>query len=307
MVERALVKWTPEQLAVIKNTVARGASDTELALFSMICGRTGLDPFTRQIYLIQRRVQEEGQWKTVMTPQTGIDGYRVIAERTGKYAGQDAPLFEYKAERLNAATVAVYRTDFPRPLVATAFWDEYVQTNTQGEPIRMWKKMPHNQLAKCAEALALRKAFPQDLSGIYTHEEMEQADTPEAPTVDSEETIESHEPLLPSAIAEEVPPTEVPLVATIPKRQIGKADIKWFASEMESHAMSSGEVAQALGMTLAGWLKANPAGTVQDAWRLVEAWIDKRASRTPRDEPLPDEEANSPQPGDLISEERIPF
>jgi len=90
------------------------------------------------------------------------------------------------------------------------------------------------------------------------------------------------------------------------KRQISKADIEWFGNEMESHAMSSGEVAQALGMRLGGWLKANQKQTVQDAWRLVEAWIDKRASRTPRaDEPLPGEEREDAEGASHISD--MPF
>ena len=178
MEEKALAKWTSEQVAVIKNTVARGASDAELALFAQVCARTGLDPFARQIHLIKRRVQEGDEWKTVMTPQTGIDGYRVIAERSGKYGGQDAPIFEERDGKLFSATVAVHRKDFPRPIVATAFYDEYVQIKRDGTPNTMWAKMPRSQLAKCAEALALRKAFPQDLSGVYTHDEMAQADNP---------------------------------------------------------------------------------------------------------------------------------
>lgn len=155
-----------------------------IAKFIHTCQRTGLDPLARQIYCIGRLSQGEVGWAT----QTAIDGFRVIAERSQKYAGQDGaewltesgewvPVF-VKAIHGNhplAARVHVYRHDWKedKPAVGIATWDEYAQTTYKGELTKMWETRGPGQLAKCAEALALRKAFPQDLSGIFTDDEMQ--------------------------------------------------------------------------------------------------------------------------------------
>lgn len=174
--------FSKEQLELITNTVAKGATPDELKLFLYTASRTGLDPLTKQIHFVKRYDSKLG--KEVGAIQTGIDGYRAIAERTGTLAGIDDAVFDDEiGANPNKASVTVYRLVNGERVAftASARWAEYVssykdRTSGQLKLSPMWAKMPYLMLGKCAEALALRKAFPNDLSGIYTNEEMQQAD-----------------------------------------------------------------------------------------------------------------------------------
>lgn len=172
-----------QKLELLKRTICSGATDDEFQLFVHACRRTGLDPFMRQIHAVKR--WDNRARRETMSIQTGIDGYRLIADRTGKYAGSDDYLFDdglsqyahlsaSKGKPPATATVTVYKLVGGQrvPFTATAAWDAYVPAEKQRF---MWAKMPYVMLGKCAEALALRKAFPAELSGVYTHEEMAQA------------------------------------------------------------------------------------------------------------------------------------
>lgn len=182
-----------EQIELIKSTVAKGATDEELKLFLYTAKRTGLDPLTRQIYFQKRQQrQKDGSYKEVMTILTGIDGYRAIADRTGQLAGIDDPTYEEEvvinpstsqgvlgaSKRPIKATVTVYKIVKTTrvPFTASARWSEYAPAEPKSG--FMWNKMPYLMLGKVAEALALRKAFPLNLSGLYTTEEMDQAPAP---------------------------------------------------------------------------------------------------------------------------------
>lgn len=163
-----------KQLAALRQLGVGNASPADLAIFFHQCQRTGLDPFAKQIYMVARAGKQ--------TIQTGIDGYRLVARRAADREGhtlgyedttwcgpdgawQDVWLSD-KAP--SAAKVTVVRDGGRYP--AVALLTEY---NAGG---RAWDKMPALMLAKCAEALALRKAFPLDLSGVDSAEEMAQAD-----------------------------------------------------------------------------------------------------------------------------------
>jgi phage recombination protein Bet len=160
-------------------------TDFEVEFFTRQCERTKLDPFDRQIYAQFRR--SHGVLR--MSVQGTIDGFRVVAERSGKYLGQDGPfwcgpdgnwvdVWLDDSHPPNAAKVGVMKSGAPRPTYSVAKFSEYAQRGQSGQLSGLWPSMPSNQLAKCAEALALRKAFPNELSGIYTTEEMGQADNP---------------------------------------------------------------------------------------------------------------------------------
>ncbi|NEA19848.1 phage recombination protein Bet [Streptomyces halstedii] len=185
--------WTNDQVAVLRQAgIKPQVTAAEMSGFLHLCQRTGLDPFSRQIYLIGRYSKKDQ--REIYTPQTGIDGYRVIAQRvtaqTGGSYGYEDTLWCDSSGRWRdvwlaqeppaAAKVTVIRNGQRFSAVAT--FREYVQTWPDGNPKGLWGQMPAGQIAKCAEALGLRKAFPHDLAGVYTAEEMEQADntTPDA-------------------------------------------------------------------------------------------------------------------------------
>jgi phage recombination protein Bet len=177
-----LTLWTPEQTQLISTTIAPGCSNDELRLFAYACQRTGLDPFSRQIYAIRRRQkQSDGSYGHVMTIQAGIDGLRSIAERTGQldgsethWCGDDGDWRDVwlAAKPPAAAKTILHRKGASHPFVGVARFADY--NAGQG----LWSKMPAPMIAKCSEALALRKAFPADLSGVYSTDEMDQAVEP---------------------------------------------------------------------------------------------------------------------------------
>jgi phage recombination protein Bet len=220
-------QFNPDQLATIKATVAKGTTDEEFKLFIEVCRYHALNPFARQIYAVVRPSKDGTRNLCI---QTSIDGYRLLAERSGKYAGQTGPQWcgkdgEWKDVWLSdeppaAARIGIFRKDFSQPIWGVAKYKSYAQ----GTPI--WAKMPDTMLAKCAESLALRKAFPAEMSGIYTREEMEQAADDDLPTVDHQViTVESTPSVEGNSREEDLPISEQQLASIRKLReQLGKPE-----------------------------------------------------------------------------------
>jgi phage recombination protein Bet len=183
----ALWQMPEDTKALMRRMYFADANEDEFALAVIFCQRTRLDPLSGQVNFI-RRFSRGGP--STVKPQVSIDGFRLIAERTGAYAGQVGPwwcgddgvwmeVWVDDRKPPKAARVGVLRHGFSEPLYAVAHWRSYVQKDREGRPTKFWMSMPEVMLAKVAEALALRKAFPHELGGVYSADEMMQADNDE--------------------------------------------------------------------------------------------------------------------------------
>ena len=176
-----LTTYSRQELDTLRELCTPGCTDPELALFLVTCEARKLNPFARQVYGIRRRswdsVAKREVWKLVI--QTGIDGYRTIAARRHDHAGTDDPTFGPMASDPTVvggahpewACCTVYKIVLGLRCAYSARvdWIERVQTiGKAGEerPTDAWRRMPKTMLGKCAEALALRRAFPEQLGDL---------------------------------------------------------------------------------------------------------------------------------------------
>ncbi len=186
--ENGVVAFNPthEKVELIRRTIAPDVTADEFEMFLAYCRRTNLDPIARQIYIIVRGRAENRK----ATIQTSIDGFRLIAQRTGRYRGRVGPHWcgpdgqwvdvwlsdDYPA----AAKVGVRLSDSDEITWAVCRWKDFVQKDKDGAVTQMWHRMSAHMLAKVAESQALRAALPGELSGLYTDDEMGQASNVEA-------------------------------------------------------------------------------------------------------------------------------
>ena len=187
--------WTDKQKAALSVLGIRDASNADLAVFMHVSQRTGLDPFSKQIYMIKRRVKEDGQWIDKWTIQTGIDGFRVIRDRVAERQGvtveyEDTIWYDHEGGQHKvwlrddepAGCVVTVIKDGRRYPGALRFSSYAARQRDTGELTGQWKTMPDHMIEKCCEAFALRLAFPHDLGGVQLEDEMPPQE-PGAPAV----------------------------------------------------------------------------------------------------------------------------
>jgi phage recombination protein Bet len=301
-------EFNVEQLDLLRTTLARDCNPQQFALFAEVASRAGLDPFARQIYPVVRGGK--------LTIQTGIDGYRLIAQRSGEYAGQDGPYWcgpdgEWRDVWLgdgppSAAKVGVRRVGDPAFTYHVTTWKSYHQDTP------MWKTMGDNQLAKCAEAGALRKRFAQELGNIYTDAEAgagdhvyeaEMARDPEPLQRPKAKVEPKPEPVVIEAEVRELPPEPAPLGKSTPAAP-GQLD-SWIAETKDQLTAWGLKMSQLEGLiggpVTANALRAWAQGVTGDPFDVACTWArakfveppKAKAAPKPRAKPAP---ANSSQP-----------
>ncbi len=263
VIETKEVAITQEQKELIRKTICKDATDAEMQLFFFDCQRRGTHPLDKLIHFTKR----DGKY----TPVTSIDFFRLRAHSSGAYAGEGATTYELGEDGLpNECTVAVLRLVQGQVCTwrATARWAEYYPGDKSGF---MWKKMPFLMLAKCAEALALRKAFPAELHGLYVKEEMDQAGPPQKPLLKPSEILARSEA---SSVHE---PTVAEALADIEKQEEPPEELFRMASAVADYEIVIGESTDRQELeTLWGTITKDPRITSEYRANLYKHYISKR-------------------------------
>lgn len=259
-------EWSAEEIDLIKKTVARDATDEEIKLFLYTAKARGLNPLLKEIYFIKRKQKRGDRWIEVGTIQTGIDGFRVIANRTNRLRGIERGIKRDEKGRLYA-WARVWRKDWDYPAYEEVALEEY-----KGETA-LWNRMPEQMLKKCAEAAALRMAFSEDLSGLFSHEEMEQADKAEEKPAES---TASSQPVAAQPTLDEA--VQVASDTYKMQQQAMKACLKTIAKLQEEHGLSKEEVQWATGLET---LKGADLETLEKAVKNIFEYCESK-SHTPK-------------------------
>ena len=244
---------TPAQVNLIRDTVARGATDDELRMFLYQCQRLQLDPMLRQVHFVKRPQEIDGQWKSVGTMLVGIDGMRLAARRTGELTALHGPFWcgpdgqwldAWLAEDPpTAARVGVDRAGLTDTVWAVARYATYCQLRRDGTPTRTWERMPDLMLAKAAEAMALRRAFPDALSGVHVEEELPEADA-DGPAPDMAAPTSLADRARAAAEALEAPPDSL---APDESPADGGPTLSELRAQLEAHGATAGDLRRWIG------------------------------------------------------------
>jgi phage recombination protein Bet len=274
--------FSPAVVDLVKDQVCKGATDDELSFFLMACKRLGAEPLAKHLYLVKRWDSRES--RNVMQLQASIDFFRFKAASSGRYLGQTAPQWatktgEWKDVWLEdgypaAARVGVYIAGNPEPTWGVATWKEYVQTTKDNSVTQMWKKFAPTMIAKCAESQALRKGFPE-LGGLYTPEEMMQAQNGHVVEGEAREVDQSGEHLVDQALqrgyAARALPTGTPEVAPateeqdVPKPAAGGVTVEQLEAKLDGIVSEAASLTAELG-TQIPLVGAPPTGSSKAAY-----------------------------------------
>jgi phage recombination protein Bet len=242
--EMSEFNYTPEELKALKKEYAKNASDDQFNIWLAECRNRGLVP-VKDVVLQIRATKEwssETRQKEFVKKAvhiTTIQALRKLAERTGKYAGQLPSKWVYLDDAGNpsieseiplpdknkksepripwAAKASVLRTGFAHPITVPARFEAYAQYFSNGDTQSLnstWANRGPEQLEKCAEALALRKAFPEELGGLYLNEELRDEETVQATVQEEPKTNGVNAPNPVSMVT-----VQAPTPATEPKKR----------------------------------------------------------------------------------------
>lgn len=181
------MEFSNEQIKVLieNKIIPASANAKQIEYFFEVCRRKKLDPFLKHIHMIERKENNNGRWITSYTIQASLDGMRAIAQRNCKIKSYKrfVKFIEglenkelYGCCEIDTEDRGLYYDEVP--------FTEYVQRKRDGSVSHFWKQFPQTMIKKVAEESVLRMLAPEDLSGVYGDDEMDQAEETEIKQLD---------------------------------------------------------------------------------------------------------------------------